>query len=54
MPTSFNVNGKSATVDVPADMPLLWVLRDGLDLKLMATGERVRSLPVSKQNLKWA
>jgi isoquinoline 1-oxidoreductase alpha subunit len=27
------VNGKRETVDVPADMPLLWVLRDVLDLK---------------------
>ena len=26
------VNGKKSTVDVPADMPLLWVLRDVLDL----------------------
>ncbi len=33
MSTSFRVNGKAATVDVPADMPLLWVLRDVLDLK---------------------
>ena len=33
MSISFKVNGKSATVDVPADMPLLWVLRDMLDLK---------------------
>ena len=33
MSTSFKVNGKSVTVDVPADMPLLWVLRDVLDLK---------------------
>ncbi|MBW3534502.1 MAG: (2Fe-2S)-binding protein [Gemmatimonadetes bacterium] len=30
---TFRVNGRSATVDVPADMPLLWVLRDELDLK---------------------
>ncbi|MGH7470385.1 MAG: (2Fe-2S)-binding protein [Longimicrobiales bacterium] len=30
---TFRVNGKSTTVDVPADMPLLWVLRDALDLK---------------------
>jgi isoquinoline 1-oxidoreductase alpha subunit len=29
----FTVNGKSTTVDVPADMPLLWVIRDVLDLK---------------------
>ena len=33
MPYTLNVNGKSHTVDVPADMPLLWVLRDVLDLK---------------------
>jgi isoquinoline 1-oxidoreductase alpha subunit len=33
MPYSFTVNGKSATVDVPGDMPLLWVLRDVLNLK---------------------
>ena len=33
MPYTLNVNGRSATVDVPADMPLLWALRDVLDLK---------------------
>ena len=33
MPYTLNVNGRSATVDVPADMPLLWALRDALDLK---------------------
>jgi isoquinoline 1-oxidoreductase alpha subunit len=33
MAISFKVNGKPTTVDVPADMPLLWVLRDVLDLK---------------------
>ena len=33
MPVSFVVNGERRTVDVPADMPLLWVLRDVLDLK---------------------
>lgn len=27
-----NVNGESRTVDVPADMPLLWVLRDVVGL----------------------
>jgi isoquinoline 1-oxidoreductase subunit alpha len=27
------VNGKSQTVDVPGDMPLLWLLRDVLKLK---------------------
>jgi isoquinoline 1-oxidoreductase subunit alpha len=33
MPFKLNINGKSVTVDVPDDMPLLWVLRDVLDLK---------------------
>ncbi len=33
MPFTFEVNGASATVDVPQDTPLLWVLRDVLDLK---------------------
>ena len=33
MKVSFTVNGTPKTVDVPADMPLLWVLRDVLDLK---------------------
>jgi isoquinoline 1-oxidoreductase alpha subunit len=33
MAVTFTVNGRSVTVDVPADMPLLWVLRDELDLK---------------------
>jgi isoquinoline 1-oxidoreductase subunit alpha len=33
MTVTFEVNGRSKTVDVPADMPLLWVLRDVLDMK---------------------
>ena len=33
MSVTFKVNGQSRTVDVPGDMPLLWVLRDQLDLK---------------------
>ena len=33
MNITLKVNGQSRTVDVPADMPLLWVLRDELDLK---------------------
>src|SRR6188508_1190472 len=32
MPFTLTVNGKATTVDVPADMPLLWVLRDVLNL----------------------
>ena len=33
MAFTFSVNGKSQTVDAPADMPLLWVIRDVLNLK---------------------
>ena len=33
MKYSLNVNGKTQSVDVPDRMPLLWVLRDALDLK---------------------
>jgi isoquinoline 1-oxidoreductase alpha subunit len=33
MAFTFSVNGKSTTVDVPSDMPLLWVIRDVLNLK---------------------
>src|SRR5690606_13506715 len=33
MPFTLIVNGQPATVDVPPDMPLLWVLRDVLALR---------------------
>ena len=33
MPYQLNLNGKSTSVDVPADMPLLWVIRDVLGMK---------------------
>jgi isoquinoline 1-oxidoreductase alpha subunit len=33
MKISFTVNTRRVSVDVPPDMPLLWVLRDVLDLK---------------------
>ena len=33
MAFTLNVNGKSTSVDVPGDMPLLWALRDVLNLK---------------------
>ena len=33
MSFTLNVNGASKTVDVPGDMPLLWVIRDVLNLK---------------------
>ena len=33
MAYKLNVNGQSTTVDAPADMPLLWVLRDLMNLR---------------------
>ena len=33
MPVTFQVNGSPVTLDVPPEMPLLWALRDALDLK---------------------
>ena len=33
MSVTLKINGKSTTVDAPPEMPLLWVLRDLLDLK---------------------
>ena len=33
MPYKLTVNGRPETVDVPADTPLLWVIRDVLNLK---------------------
>src|ERR1700753_2649574 len=33
MAIQLNVNGHTRTVDVPGEMPLLWVLRDVLNLK---------------------
>lgn len=32
MAVSFTVNGQERVVDLPPEMPLLWVLREGLDL----------------------
>ena len=32
MATTFTLNGKSETVDVDPQMPLLWVLRDTLNM----------------------
>jgi isoquinoline 1-oxidoreductase alpha subunit len=32
MPVTFTLNGKATSVDAPPDMPLLWVLRDVLNL----------------------
>ena len=32
MATTVTINGRSATIDLPDDTPLLWALRDGLGL----------------------
>jgi aerobic-type carbon monoxide dehydrogenase small subunit (CoxS/CutS family) len=32
MAINFTVNGKAASTDAPPAMPLLWVLREGLEL----------------------
>ena len=32
MPFEFVINGRPTRVDVPADMPLLWVIRDTLNM----------------------
>ncbi len=32
MAISMTLNGKAVSVDVPANMPLLWVLRDELEM----------------------
>jgi isoquinoline 1-oxidoreductase alpha subunit len=46
MTFTFKVNGKTTTVDVAPDMPLLWVLRDVLDMK--GTPTRSCRLPMSR------
>jgi isoquinoline 1-oxidoreductase alpha subunit len=33
MAYNLKINGKTQTVDVPAEMPMLWVLRDTLNMK---------------------
>ena len=33
MPYQLSLNGRSTSVDVPSDMPLLWVIRDVLGMK---------------------
>ena len=33
MAYNLRINGKAQTVDVPAEMPMLWVLRDTLNMK---------------------
>ena len=42
-----NVNGEQRSVDVPPDMPLLWVLRDVIGL----TGETMHQCLLSRAYL---
>lgn len=61
-----NVNGVSHQVDVPSDMPLLWILRDKLDLTgtkfgcgaglcgactILADGEAIRACQVTAKDV---
>ena len=43
MAFNLTVNGKTVTVDVPADMPLLWVIREVLNLPGTKFGWRMHS-----------
>ena len=42
---TLNINGRDVTVDVPTDMPILWVLRD------VASGGRIRSASPCKMRV---
>jgi len=55
MKFDLNVNGKAVSVDVPSDMPLLWVLRDVLNMQCGACtvhlrGRAVKSCQVPVSN----
>ena len=43
MAIAFSVNGKPVSVEAEADTPLLWVLRDDLDLKGLPIRINMRS-----------
>ena len=43
---SLNVNGKVHELDVPGDMPLLWALRDHLNLKGTSTAAALENAAI--------
>ena len=68
MAVTLTVNGEAKTVDLPDDVPLLWALRDGLNMTgtkfgcgvascgpctVQIDGEAVRSCPVAVGDV-WA
>ncbi len=44
MAVTFTVNGKSMSVDVPGDMPLLWLVRDVLNPVSTVAGKPVTTI----------
>ena len=54
MAYTIKVNGKSRTVDVDADTPLLWVLRDVLDMKGTKFGCGIAQCGACTVHLNWA
>jgi len=51
MPDTFTVNGRSTGVDAPPDMPLLWVLRDVLNLRGTKYGCRIGKAVLVQSNV---
>ena len=69
MPTTLTINGQAQSLDLPGDMPLLWVLRDQLNLTgtkfgcgiascgactVLVNGEAARSCQVTLSDLEGA
>ena len=54
MAYTIKVNGKSRTVDVDGDTPLLWVLRDVLDMKGTKFGCGISQCGACTVHLDWA
>ena len=53
MAISLTINGDAHKVDVPPEMPLLWVIREvvGLTGTKYGCGKRIRGLPIMHEDL---